>query len=102
MSSGIEFAMQRAYLTIYERDTAGAEKEILSLHCDPGEAVTAAHAQYKRGPHLHLSFIGNPLKRSHLALHVGRVTEVLATSQSLHATLADAVRMIGDEVVAIL
>ena len=96
------YAIQRAYLTIYERNTAGAEKEILSLHCDPGEAVTAPHAQYKRGPHLHLSFIGDPLKRSHLALHVGRVDEVLATSQRLHATLADAVQMIRDEVIAIL
>ena len=96
------FGMQCAYLNIYRRDVRGDETELLCLHCDPGEASTSPHAAYKRGPHLHLSIAGDPVKRAHLALHVGRVEEVLADRERLYAALGDAVQMIRDEVIDIL
>ena len=99
---GNSFHIQQAYLNIYERDSAGNEDEILCLHCDPGESETAPHAKYKRGPHLHLSFTGDPLKRSHLALHVGRVNEIVATSSAFRTALMNSVQMIKDEVIELL
>ena len=96
------FQIQQAYLNIYKRDPAGNEDEILCLHCDPGEPETGPHAKYKRGPHLHLSFTGDPLKRSHLALYVGRVNEIVATSHGLRTALTESVQMIRDEVIELL
>ena len=96
------YGIQRAYLNIYQRGTDGEEKEVLCLHCDPGESSTAPHAAYKRGPHFHLAFAGDPVQRAHLALHVGKVDELLADNERLHEALADAVQMIRDEVIDIL
>lgn len=96
------YGIQCAYLNIYRRDVHGDETELLCLHCDPGEAITAPHAAYKRGPHLHLSIAEKPVKRAHLALHVGRVDEVLADREQLYGALGDAVQMIRDEVIDIL
>ena len=96
------FGMQCAYLNIYQRCSNGEEREILCLHCDPGEPPTARHAAYKRGPHWHLAFAEDPVQRAHLALHVGRVDELLGDNERLHSALADAVQMIRDEVIDIL
>ena len=96
------YGIQCAYLNIYRRDTHGDEEEVLCLHCDPGEATTAPHAAYKRGPHLHLSMEGDPVKRAHLALHVGRVDDLLADRDQLYTAFGDAVQMIRDEVIDIL
>ena len=96
------YGMQQAYLNIYQRCSNGEEKEVLCLHCDPGESRAAPHAAYKRGPHLHLAFAEDPLQRAHLALHFGRVDELLADNERLHSALADAVQMIRDEVIDIL
>ena len=96
------YRIERAYLNIYQRDGRGEETEVLCLHCDPGEPSGAPHSAYKRGPHLHLSFAGDPLKRAHLALYVGRVEELLADKDRLYSALRDVVKMIRHEVLDIL
>lgn len=97
-----QYSIQHAALNIYSRDSEGREAEILCLHCEPSQPETSPHGAYRRGPHLHLSFLGDPLKKSHLALHVGRVHEVLASCDHLHQALRHAVQMIGDEVITVL
>ena len=96
------YGMERAYLNIYQRNIEGDEKEVLCLHCDPGESKAARHAAYKRGPHLHLAFAQDPLKRSHLALYPGRVDELLGDKEGLYTALVAAVQMIRDEVIDVL
>ena len=96
------YGLDRAYLNIYQRRSDGNEREILCLHCDPGESSAAPHAAYKRGPHLHLSFAEDPVKRSHLALYPGRVDELLSNRERLYGAMADAVQMIRDEVLDVL
>ena len=42
------------------------------------------------------------MRPGHLALHLGRVDELLADRKQLYAALADAVQVIRDEVIDIL
>lgn len=96
------FRWQCAYLNIYRRKRADDEEEVICLHCDPGEPPAAAHARYKRGPHLHVSAAGDPLKRAHLALHLEQVDTILQRCESIHDHLASGIQMIRDEVLDLL
>lgn len=96
------FRWQTAYLNIYRRTRSDEEEEVICLHCDPAESPLAAHARYKRGPHLHVSAAGDPLKRAHFALHVNQVDEMLQKCQSIHDHLASGIQMIRDEVLDLL
>lgn len=96
------FRWQSAYLNIYKRTSGDEEVEVICLHCDPAESPSAAHARYKRGPHLHISAAGDPLKRAHLALHVENVSTMLEKCQAIHDHLASGIRMIREEVLDLL
>lgn len=96
------YRWQSAYLNVYKRTAGDNEEEIICLHCDPSESAGAAHARYKRGPHLHVSAAGNPLKHAHLALHVDQVDLMLQKCQSIHEHLASGIQMIRDEVLDLL
>ena len=96
------YRWQSAYLNIYKRTAGGNEEEVICLHCDPAEPAAAAHSRYKRGPHLHVSAAGDPLKHAHLALHVEHVDEMLQKCQSIHDYLASGIQMIRDEVLDLI
>ena len=96
------FRWQCAYLNIYKRIRTDQEEEIICLHCDPAVPSGAAHARYRRGPHLHVSAAGDPLGRAHLALHVKHVEVMMQKCQSIHEHLASGVQMIRDEVLDLL
>jgi hypothetical protein len=96
------YKWQSAYLNIYRRTAGQGEEEVICLHCDPAEAIHAPHARYKRGPHLHFSSAGDPLKHAHIALHMGRVDDIVQRCESIHNHLALGVEMIRDEVLSLL
>lgn len=96
------YRWQSAYLNIYKRIGADKEEEVICLHCDPSESLAAPHSRYKRGPHLHVSAAGDPLKHAHLALHVDQVEVMLQKCQSIHDHIASGIQMIRDEVLDLI
>lgn len=96
------YRWQSAYLNVYRRTDGDNEVEVICLHCDPAEPAAAAQARYKRGPHLHVSAAGDPLKHAHLALHVEQVDMMLQKCQSIHDHLASGIQMIRDEVLDLI
>lgn len=88
-----EVYLFQAYLHFF-RLVGDDEKEVLCLHCDPSESDSAAHAKYKQGPHLHMTFVGPAYKHSHVALADGFVNEVLNSLDSLTAAQTRAIEMI--------
>lgn len=96
------YRWQSAYLNVYRKTGVGQEEEVICLHCDPAESPAAAHARYKRGPHLHVSAAGDPLKHAHLALHVDQVDVMMQKCQTIHEHLASGIQMIRDEVLDLL
>jgi hypothetical protein len=101
LESRNRFVLDQAYLNIYER-TGGSEKEIICLHCDPSLLLSADHAKYKRGPHIHISVAGFPYDRAHIALQGPDLTPVLRSTEALHSALAWGVEMIRDEILVLL
>lgn len=91
----------QAYLHFF-RLNGEDEKEVLLLHCDPSEHDSAAHAKYKQGPHLHLSFVGAAYKHSHVALADGFLNEVLNSIDSLTAAQTRAIEMIRGQLLPYL
>lgn len=89
--------LTQAYLTLYQRVTPTDENELLALHCDPEEPSNSA---YKRGPHLHFTIAGAPLKDAHIALTRGHLDEVLSCSDNLIEALTWCIVMIKDEVLS--
>jgi hypothetical protein len=89
--------LERAYLHLYKRDGLD-ETEFLCLHCDPTEAVTAPHAPYKQGPHLHISIAGDEIRHAHLAVHGGFLSVVLANVAAFNRAMGWAIQMLRDEV----
>lgn len=95
------FSLERAYLNVYERDGT-SESEIVCLHCDPSLPVGAAHAIYKRGPHIHMSTARSPYDSAHIALHGRDLGPILRSVDTLHSALAWGIEMINDEILALL
>ena len=99
--SAKKYQLERAYLNIYRRHR-DTEDEVFCLHCDPTEAISAPHGKYKRGPHIHVSEAGDPLKKAHIALDVEGVETMLRRQGALHIALESAIQMIRDEVLDLL
>jgi hypothetical protein len=75
------------------------ETEVFGLHCEPNEPKTAAHAAYKRGPHLHISIVpGHPISHAHIALAKSHLSAILKNAQTLSAEVRQAIQMIQEEV----
>lgn len=89
--------LTQAYLTLYQRAAPTDENELLALHCDPEEPASSV---YKKGPHLHFTIAGAPLKDAHIALERGHLNEVLACSDNLMQVLTWCIVMIKDEVLS--
>lgn len=94
------WCLHKAYLTIHEivDRHARAEKEFLCLHCDPNESDGQPHADYKKGPHLHISVAPEPLCRAHIALDGGYLTNILQSVESLTNALQWAIYMLRQEI----
>jgi hypothetical protein len=107
-AKGKYYFLDRAYLQLYRRIRLEDvnEREILALHCDPNEPEEPVdyqgpkHSRYKRGPHIHMSTAEHPMPRSHIALNLGHLTEVLASFDSLSAAIRSAIQMLDDQVIA--
>jgi hypothetical protein len=89
--------LSQAYLTIYQKEGPTDERELLALHCDP-EEPDGPGSVYKRGPHLHISIAGPPIRDAHIALARGQLDSVLANATSLMEALTWSIIMIRDEV----
>lgn len=91
--------LERAYLHIFKIGTKrGSLKEFLFVHCDPNTKEEEPLAKYKKGPHLHVKAADEPLPKSHFALNMGNLDEVLTSLNSLTKAIEGAVRIISDEV----
>lgn len=90
--------LERAYLHLFVRGTERTEKQILALHCDPNEAESEKHFRYKAGPHLHVSTAEAPLHRSHIALNVNNLEEILRSAATITTAFSHALQMIDEQV----
>jgi hypothetical protein len=93
--------LDRAYLNIYQTVVhTQQEIEYLCLHCDPNESDEAAHAVYKKGPHLHIKGgTPQPIPHSHIALQQkDHLTIVLDSCDSLMGAMSWGVNMIKEEI----
>jgi hypothetical protein len=98
-STGDLWHLGRAYLNIYETVPGDvAETGFLFLHCDPNEPTGAAHAAYKKVPHLHVRAAPPPFPHAHIALSGGRLDLCLSSVDVLTDTMGWAVAMLKDEV----
>lgn len=91
--------LNRAYLHLYRVGAPREETEFLALHCDPNEPPDAAHAKYKRGPHLHIKVAENPFPKAHIALNLSDLASVLSSVESLTDALGLAVLLIRERVI---
>jgi hypothetical protein len=96
------YYLAQAYLHLYWRERASdAESEFLALHCDPNEPDDIGlrkHAQYKRGPHIHVVAATQPLPHAHLALNLGHLAEVLGSVERLTTAVSSGVNLIRYQV----
>lgn len=91
--------LHQAYLHLYRINrVVGAEADYLCLHCDPDELKGSKHFDYKRGPHMHVMVAEAPIPHAHIALHCGRVDDVLVSVEVLTAALGSAIAMIKDQI----
>jgi hypothetical protein len=91
--------LEKAYLHIYEVNpgTRG-ENELICLHCDPSESVTADHYCYKVGPHIHINNAPQPFPHSHFALNRCHLPEILSSLSALTKAFSMGIDMIKDQV----
>jgi hypothetical protein len=102
-TEGRSLYLDRAYLHIYRTlEHSNHERESLLLHCDPEEPLNGDRAEYKCGPHIHMSFAGDPLSHSHVSLHSGYLPKILASLRDLTDAMSWAVRMINFELLEAL
>ncbi len=92
------WCLSQAYLTIFKQEAFKDEREFLCLHCDPLTQDNEAHAEYKKGPHIHVRAAEESLRHAHIALHCGQLDEVLSSPENLTTALANAILMISREV----
>jgi len=92
--------LQLAYLHLLLL-TPDARKKLLGIHCDPNEPLTAPHAAYKRGLHIHALAAGDPIKDAHLVLNRHRLANNHLQVSALRASWADAVQMVADEILTL-
>ncbi|MDB5050530.1 MAG: hypothetical protein JWO30_3601 [Fibrobacteres bacterium] len=98
----MEWELHQAYFSLYHLDrNKRKEREVLSIHCDPLEKLSATHYEYKRGPHLHVSFSPSPLPEAHFGLNQYELTEVLSNISNLDRALAQSIRMVRDQVLTL-
>jgi len=105
-----QWYLERAYLHFYKVKPASRELlEFLCLHCDPAAAAGESEnetqrvrlekqAHYKRHPHLHVIAAETPFPHAHIALQVGFLDAVLASTESLTKAIGYAVQLIRDEI----
>ena len=86
-----------AYLHFFE-GRSNEEREVLLLHCDPNEPASAEHSKYKRGPHLHLAFVGDAFKHSHVALEHNYLDSILTSCETLTESFSRAIQMVREEI----
>jgi hypothetical protein len=91
--------LDKSYLTLMKKnETAHRYDEILAIHCDPNNSCPGLLRDFKRGPHLHLSMLEDPLPKCHFPLNFGELDHVLGSLDALTRALGDAVRIISQEV----
>ncbi len=88
----------QAYLQIYKADNP--EFEVLALHCDPLEDDSQTHFLNKRVPHIHLSWLGDPLSHSHIPLDRSYTKNVLGNVENLTSSYKNAIDVVWNENIA--
>lgn len=95
-----EHYLFRAYFALYQM-AAGKEREILALHTDPNEPE-GPHSEYKRGPHLHISWAEHPIPRAHIALNLDNLEATLSSVDTLTQAMTTALRLVREQVLELL
>ena len=98
------YYFERAYLHLFHRTGTlrdAAESQILALHCDPNEPLTAPHARYKLGPHVHVSAAASPLDESHIALNYSHLDAVLSSFESLCKAWDNSITLVKEEILSL-
>jgi hypothetical protein len=95
------YAMERAYLHIYERDSNGIEEQIVALHCDPNESQTAKHYKYKAGPHIHMMTARDPLPHAHIGLNNSELETVLKSAKNLTVAISSAIALVQTQILGL-
>ena len=95
-----KWALDRAYLTLFLTDrTSRQSRELICVHSDPNDLTGGTSQMYKRGPHLHIKHLAEPLPHAHFPLTIGYVDEVINSEPSLTRVLQEITSMLSIEVI---
>jgi hypothetical protein len=95
-----EWFLDRAYLNLFLIDRASHQpQELLSVHADPNNEDIAPVRHFKKGPHLHVKHLEEPLPRAHFPMTIGYVDAVVQSAPELTRVLGEVALLLSVEVI---
>ena len=99
VARGNKLRFDQAYMQLYKEPKTGfGQVRVLAIDCDPFVPESEEHAEFRRGPHLHVKCAPHPISRAHFALTHDLVDRVLESLDSATAAISAAVHMLNEEV----
>jgi hypothetical protein len=100
-SMSTSFVLQQANLSIHLMDrSAHTSTEIIAIHAEPSHIGSGPQAEFKRGPHVHVTWSQDPIPRCHFPLNYGHLKDVLSSLDSLTDAIKAAVKIASLEVLS--
>ncbi len=92
--------LDRACLTLFLTDRISRQSlELLSVHSDPNNADPAPVQGFKKGPHLHVKHLEEPLPHAHFPMAIGYVDKVVQSAPELTRVFKEIASLLSIEVV---
>ena len=67
------------------------------MHTDPQEP-DGRLAIYKRNPHLHIKAANDPIPKSHIAITIGSMKNMIVSNQTIFHAMEQGVKLIREEI----
>jgi hypothetical protein len=97
--SGRTWFLDRAYLTLFLTDrTTRQSRELLGVHSDPECEDPQPMRDFKKGPHLHVKHLVEPLPHSHFPLTIGYADHAIRSSVEMTRLLSEIANLLSVEV----
>jgi hypothetical protein len=95
-----EWFLDRAYLNLFLVDRVlRQQKELVSVHADPNNDDSAPVGHFKKGPHLHVKHLEEPLPHAHFPMTIGYVDKVVESAPELTRVLQEIASLLSIEVI---
>jgi hypothetical protein len=92
--------LDRAYLTLFLTDRISRQpRELLSVHSDPNNTDAVPIQGFKKGPHLHVKHLEEPLPHAHFPMTIGYVDKAVHSAPELTRVLEEIASLLSIEVI---